>query len=390
MQFKNSFLIPAWLKMAWLLLLLLVGGSDLKAQWSARSSLPGTPRSRSAAFTLANKIYIVGGMDVSVNALNDFWEYDLSNDSWTQKTDFPGGGRFSCVSFTLGTKAYLCSGNTGIGGYTNELWEYDPALDVWTQKAFMPQQRAEALAFTIGNKAYVGFGEGIFVGPNNTTSLAFFDLWEYDAGTDAWTQMATIPDNKGRTMATAAVVNGKAYIGLGCNVDQDINHYQMWEYDPAIDTWTQRTDIPSAFSTDAGAFSHNGYVYILGGVNLNPVSLSNQVLRYDPVNDTWKNDFGFNGAEIAGCVAINAGNRIFAGTGFNSALNTRNDWWELTDANISMSDFTLSANTACRNQPLAVSLNTNVSQAPSLEWTVQPSVGVTYIPSNTVTAPECR
>ncbi len=86
MQFKNSFLIPAWLKMVWLLLLLLVGGSELNAQWSARSSLPGVPRSRSAAFTLANKIYIVGGMDVSVNALSNFREYGLLHEYQEQHT----------------------------------------------------------------------------------------------------------------------------------------------------------------------------------------------------------------------------------------------------------------------------------------------------------------
>jgi N-acetylneuraminic acid mutarotase len=138
------------------------------------------------------------------------------------------------------------------------------------------------------------------------------------------------PDFIGRNLSIAVAINGKGYIGLGCDVAQTTNRMGFWEYDPSNDTWTQKTDFPSSFSADCGAFEYGNDLYVTGGVRLNPIGLSNQVYKYDVVNDTWSALPAFNGGAIAGHVTGSTGARAFVAGGYNSQIVTRNDVWEFS------------------------------------------------------------
>ena len=63
----------------------------------------------------------------------------------------------------------------GITEY-NDLWEYDPGTDVWVFKTYMPQNRHSAVAFSIGNKAYIGFG----LHYGNYFQNDLYGFYEYD------------------------------------------------------------------------------------------------------------------------------------------------------------------------------------------------------------------
>ncbi len=92
---------------------------------------------------------------------------------WTQKADFGGAERRSPMAFSIGEKGYLGMGYNG--NFYKDLWEYDPVADVWTQKAdFGGTARFAGVAFSIGNKGYVGTGYDV----NNTFNTS--DFWEYD------------------------------------------------------------------------------------------------------------------------------------------------------------------------------------------------------------------
>jgi N-acetylneuraminic acid mutarotase len=306
------------------------------AQWSPRANFPGIAKSKSTAFTIGGKIYVMGGVDNASNVLNDFWEYDISSNSWTQKPNFPGPERYGAVSFALNNKGYIATGGNDFG-YLDDLWEYNPATSAWVQKTGLPagqaqheNQRREAYSFVIGNKAYLGGGDGFVFGPNSTGNIAFYDLWEYDPATDSWIQKADIPDFLGRDFSIGVSINSKGYAGLGCNVQQNINHPSFWEYDPVSNSWTAKANFPTNFTVDAGAFVLDSTLYVVGGVNLNPVSLSNQFYKYNPGTDSWTQLSIFNGGAVAGEFAISTGTRAFAGTGYNANIVTRNDLWEFT------------------------------------------------------------
>jgi N-acetylneuraminic acid mutarotase len=318
----------------------------LSAQWSSRATFPGTPRAKSTSFTVADKIYVLGGVTGAGVTLGDFWEYDIITNTWLQKPNFPGAERYGAAAFVIDDTAYVGTGGND-NGYLDDLWQYIPGTSGgWFQKTGLPagqpqheNQRVEGFAFAIDGKGYLGGGSGFVFGANSTGNIAFYDLWEYNPATNGWTPMADIPDFTGRNMSIGVTVNGKGYVGLGCNVGQTINHHSFWEYDAVSNSWTAKADLTSNFTTDAGAFALNSELYLVGGVNLNPVSLSSQFYKYDPAANTWSMLPAFNGGAIAGEFAVSTGTRAFAGTGYNAGLNTRSDVWELITTSVNETTF---------------------------------------------------
>jgi N-acetylneuraminic acid mutarotase len=177
-------------------------------------------------------------------------------------------------------------------------------------------------------KLMLAVGKGLFSAQNSTSNIAFYDIWEYNPITDSWSQKADLPDFLGRNMSVAVGINNKGYVGLGCDINQTINRQKFWEYDPALDSWTVKANFPSVYTTDAGAFALNSNLYVVGGVRLSPVGLTSQFYKYDPVADTWTQLPNFNGGSIAGEFAVSTGTTAFAGTGYNGNIVTRTDLWE--------------------------------------------------------------
>jgi N-acetylneuraminic acid mutarotase len=314
--------------------LLLFISLNTSAQWLSRAAFPGTACSKSTSFTTGNKIYVMGGVTNASVVLNDFWEYDIAANSWQQKPNFPGPERYGAAAFVINGKGYIATGGND-NGYLDDLWEYNPTNGVWTQRTGLPagspqheNQRVEAYAFPINGKGYLGGGSGFVFGANQTFNIAFYDLWEYNQVSDTWNQKSDIPDFTGRFMSIGVACNGKGYVGLGCDVNQSVNHQTFWEYDPLLNSWTSKTNFPTVSTVDAGAFAIDSSVYVLGGVNISTINLSNQFYRYDVATDTWNQLTNFNGGAVAGEFAVSTGTTAFAGTGYNGNLLTRTDVWQ--------------------------------------------------------------
>jgi N-acetylneuraminic acid mutarotase len=277
---------------------------------------------------------MVGGVNNSGNTLGDFWEYDIPSNTWLQKVDFPGGARYGAASFVLNGKGYIAAGGNDFG-YLDDLWEYDPVTDNWIQRMGLPagspqheNQRREPYAFVIGNRAYLGGGDGFVFGANSTSNIAFYDLWEYNPSGNTWTQKADLPDFVGHDLGIAAAINGRGYVGLGCDVSEVNSQPGFWQYDPGSDTWIAKANFPTAFSTDAGAFVLDSILYVVGGVRLSPsITLTPQVHKYDPVSNTWSLAPNFTGGAIVGEFVVCDGTTAFAGTGYNSSITARADLW---------------------------------------------------------------
>jgi len=298
------------------------------AQWTQRQSLTGTPRTFATGFTVGNTIYVMCGFDGAV-LFNDVWAYDPATDAWTQKANFPGGNRSASTAFTIGSKAYMGTGNDG-NIYLNDFWEYEPSADTWTQKAGFPGfEREEAVGFAIGNKGYLGTGQTFVVGPNNSWTTTYNDFYEYDPATDSWSQKSSLPGPP-RAYAVGAVIGNTGYVGLGGNDDQSASFTDFYAYDPATDTWTSRASMGGSGRADAGVVANGNNIYIIGGINFPNFNGFSSCRMYDAVTDSWVSAPVFSGGVIMAPVVQNAGGRVFAGTGYNSGFVARNDWWEFT------------------------------------------------------------
>jgi len=109
--------------------------------------------------------------------------------------------------------------------------------DSWTRKASLPDSgRYAAVGFSIGNKGYIGTGETRY----SINNYAFKDFWEFDPSLNTWTQKADFA-GAGRHDAFGFSIGTKGYIGAGR--DSIGNYLQdFWEYDPSLNIWTSKAN----------------------------------------------------------------------------------------------------------------------------------------------------
>lgn len=181
--------------------------------------------------------------------------------------------------------------------------------------------RASAVAFAINEKGYVALGR-------NADGTALNDCWEYDPTLDNWTAKAPFPGTA-RVKAMAAVVNNKAYIGLGYFMSSGVYNEEsypkdFWMFEPITNRWIRKADFPSTASNACVSFVYNNFIYVGGGFA--EFGFTNEFWKYDTEKDLWIHLNDFPGQARSGSVMCTNGTKIFFGTGYRT-LN-ENDWWE--------------------------------------------------------------
>ena len=193
--------------------------------------------------------------------------------NWIELSDFEGVPRTDAVAFSIGNKGYVGTGYDG-SDRLNDFWEYDPQLNNWTRKADFPgAPRNGAVGFGTDTKGYIGTG---YEGVNRLK-----DFWEYDPATNTWVQISDF-GGTARYGAVAFAIDNKGYIGTGYDGNALKN---FWEYDPSTDQWTQKLSLGGGKRRDAVAFVIEGKGYICTGID-NGV-YEDDFWEYDPVADKW-------------------------------------------------------------------------------------------------------
>ncbi len=195
---------------------------------------PNGPSARygAVAFSINDIGYVGTGYDG--NYLKDFWAYDPNSNTWTPKTSFGGSKRRDAVSFVIDGKGYICTGVNN-GNYEKDFYSYDPASDSWNtlRKIFNSSDesydndyaivRSNAVAFVIGNKAYVTVG---------LNQSARKDTWEYDPATDLWDQKTDF-EGSSRSDAVAFSIAGRGFVTTGKSSSYQFD--DIWEFLPNDD-----------------------------------------------------------------------------------------------------------------------------------------------------------
>ncbi|MDP4239918.1 MAG: hypothetical protein Q8904_10670 [Bacteroidota bacterium] len=181
--------------------------------------------------------------------------------------------------------------------------------------------RASAVAFALEGKGYVLLGRD----ENPADSLK--DCWQYDPNSNNWTIVSVFP-GAARVKATTAVVNGKAYVGLGYKPHVSTyvngNYKDLWMYDPVQHSWTRKADFPSTATDACVSFVYNDCIYV--GEGFNDIGFTNEFWKYNPEQDNWSRLNNFPDLSRAGSVVCTDGGHVYFGTGFRAG--NYNDWWE--------------------------------------------------------------
>lgn len=297
----------------------LAGNSPAQNVWTQKADFPGDPRTSCVGFSIGAGGFIGLGFD-SVEFRRSFYSYAQATNTWIQVTSLGGVNgsglsRDAAVSFVVGTKAYVGTGQGSVS-YLNDMWEYNGGSDTWTQKANFPgTARRKAVGFAVNGKGYVGLGQD----QNGFRN----DFFEYDPVTNTWVGKASFPSSP-RQLAVAFVIGSTGYVGTG---DDGVNKSDFYQYNPATNTWSAIAPFGGTPRKGAVAFSLNGKGYVGTGYD-NSLANRSDFWEFYPGTGTWTQVMDFGGGLRASAVGFAIGTRGYVGTGYEGT--PKKDFWEFT------------------------------------------------------------
>jgi hypothetical protein len=292
--------------------------------WTQKASCPGLNRDGSFCFAIGTNGYVGCGRDSNYSYVNTFWEYSQLNNAWTQKANFAGNARFMSTGFAVLNNGYVCCGKDSVGFHINENWQYNPTNNVWTQKANFPgSPREQAMGLATQAMAYLTCGVS-----TNASTIYFNDMWEYNPANDTWLQKASF-SGLGRISPSAQIINNKIYIGCGYNfLSGSLYLADVYQYDIAADTWLQKTNYPGSLSCQGVNFTLWGYGYF--GAGQSAGGCINEFREYNHILDQWTLKSPVPNMGRNECISFSIGNKGYAGLGETQNNGMLNDFWEYT------------------------------------------------------------
>jgi hypothetical protein len=245
-------------------------------KWTNRqpSPPPSTsiwPRSRNA-FGAAydarrGRTYLFGGYNLIY--FMDFWEWDGVTGAWTMLTPNPAPANWPMNRYGVSLaydadrgKLVLFGGvgldTAGPGSLVhNDVWEWDATGSAWTNRtpdpvpaAWPAGRQSPSVVYDSNRKRVVIFGGDGGASPSISPARRA-DLWEWDGATGTWTNHTPSPVPStgwpAARMAPAAAYDAtraRMMVFGGDPLSQE-----LWEWNPATSTWTDRTanPIPAAW-----------------------------------------------------------------------------------------------------------------------------------------------
>lgn len=161
-------------------------------------------------------------------------------------------------------------------------------------------------------------------GDNGGTILSFMGLgagktyadivhaaYACEARTLTCRALPDVPVQEGRLASSAAVVGGQVYIFGGYTVAADGAEHstpEVFRFDPAIETYTRVTDIPTPVDDSTAITLFDRYVYLVSGWHDTANVALVQV--YDAQNNRWFRASDFPGAPVFGQAGGAAGSTL--------------------------------------------------------------------------------
>jgi N-acetylneuraminic acid mutarotase len=286
-----------------LLLIAAAPAAFAQAKWAQLAPFP-EPNEEILGVPANGKLYVLAGL-VSApiwTPIGLVYEYDPATDHWTKKKPMALPAHHVALTEYHG-KIYAFGGfvapQSGPAAWVpiNNSWEYDPVADTWKALAPLPTKRGSPVAAVVNDKIYVIGGATTPPGSHQTSidqmqaQVCLGTVEEYDPATNTWRDRTPMPTP--RNHAAIGVVNGKiyviggrtgaAFIGLASDVSV------VEEYDPATNTWgPPRARMPTARSALAAGV-YNGRIYVAGGEFQDPQMMATfrAVEAYDPARNAW-------------------------------------------------------------------------------------------------------
>jgi len=349
---------------------------EIRDGWKPVADIPGN-HADGAVAVVQDKAYLGLGVteprkyDKS-STIKRYFQFDPSavasgQSPWSQKIDF--GQPILNPPASLGTCSFSVNGEVYViyGGYeepkannttewlnVKDFWKYKPSINQWERMPYPPDtmaSRFNAVAFVLGNKAYVGSGVSW---NSNTAQLKMLnDFWEFNASTGNWRKVAKLPArlpdgnvdaNYGRSDAAVFVLNGRAFVGGGINSTTGLTDF--WEFVPPQNdndpgSWKEAAQFKGISRKEAISFAVDGVGYYGLGYHLPEKGETsgyylNDFWAFDPVKG-WDKRTPYQGGKRSRAFGFGIGSKGYVGAGEVTIVDSvqlkftdliKRDFWE--------------------------------------------------------------
>ena len=260
-------------------------------QWVKAAPFP-QPDEELYGAVVNGKFYVLGAWGDGANPPGLNYEYDPALDTWTKKKPIPVPVHHQAQTSYNG-KLYVFGGCLrGISGEgaSQNAWEYDPAEDTWRPLAPIPVKRCSAIAEQVDGKIYLIGGLEPMENGRGTRVTGLNQM--YDPASNTWTARSPMPTT--RNHAASGVANGKIYVLGGRQGDGRIpvtsNTDVVEEYDPVTNVWGPIKERMLMVRSGGGWAACNGKIYVGGGewITREFHAALKALDAYDPATNTWQ------------------------------------------------------------------------------------------------------
>lgn len=249
--------------------------------------------------------------------------------NWAKRADYKGAGRGGAVNFTIGEDVYVGLGYSE-GDYFSSFYKYNATSNSWSLATPLPEDavlRREAVAFSINGKGYIGLG----VDENNNRLK---DFWEFDPTAKTWTELKDAKAFIGTARQGAVAfafdtdgdkINDVAYVGTGYGFLDGDDRNNLGDFYKFDGIWSKNDTYAGSKTSDATTFVIGKKAYLVSGLN----NLDN-VWEFNSENQTWKQmndidrDHGAENVQRTNAVAFVINDLGYIATGAGS--NPREVW----------------------------------------------------------------
>ncbi|AGP33963.1 Kelch repeat-containing protein [Sorangium cellulosum] len=263
-------------------------GQGARPGWRGLAPIAGGPRQEHGVVALDGKVYVIAGVGGELLNTGRVEVYDPREDAWSEAAQLPMALNHPNVA-ALNGKIYLLGGMIGEFPWTavGDAFEYDPGSDTWTEIEPMPEgtERGSAAVGVEGTKIYLAGGLRSLTPRFQDTVL---DVSSYDVATGAWEALPDLPEP--RDHVGGAVVGSTFYVLGGRANGQGNVKDTVFAYDLSERAWSTRAPMPTARGGVAAAVKGDT-IYVIGGEgNEEPGALGvfDDNEAYDAARDAWQ------------------------------------------------------------------------------------------------------
>jgi hypothetical protein len=221
--------------------------ADVSIDWCEGTPMP-LGTYYAASGVVDGRIHVIGGFPPCVN----HWAYDIEADSWII-------GLAPMPNPSTDSRAVVYDGELYVlGGYWPQnamMRKYNPALDTWFILSSPPSRTVTYGygAAAVGDRIYYYYGCW-------DDALTSNEVWEYDPACDSWTQKAPAPGLPRAYVASAS--DGEYCYSVGGDANDDWR--AVYRYHPPTDSWERLDDYPVSVYFADGDFLKD-HLFIAGG-----------------------------------------------------------------------------------------------------------------------------